>query len=158
VESYRRQRFAPVTGIFQFMFVEGWPSMNWGIVDHLRHPKPGYEALKRAYQPLLPSIEMDKETWAVGETVTARIWVINDLPDGLPEATLTMALMKGARPLAKTRISLAIEADSARQATHLSRAGLSEGAYRIDASILGPDDGVLASNHLDFRVKKGETP
>ncbi|MCG8456522.1 MAG: hypothetical protein MI919_09590, partial [Holophagales bacterium] len=33
-ESYRRQRFAPVGGIFQFMFVECWPAISWAVVDH----------------------------------------------------------------------------------------------------------------------------
>ena len=28
--------------VFQFMFVEHWPSMNWGVVDSLRQPKEGY--------------------------------------------------------------------------------------------------------------------
>lgn len=157
-ESYRRQRFAPVGGVFQFMFVEGWPSMNWAIVDYLRHPKPGYEALKLAYQPLLPSIEMDKETWAETETVTARFWVINDRPEGIPEATLTLALMQGDKTLTKTRTPVAVEADSAREITHLSRAGLSPGDYRMEAALQGPDGGVLATNALGFRVEKGDKP
>lgn len=54
VESLRLQKWQPVAGVFQFMFVEHWPSMNWGVVDYLRHPKPGHAALARAYQPLLP--------------------------------------------------------------------------------------------------------
>ena len=37
-EAYRRQRFQPVSAIFQFMFVEDWPSVNWGIVDYWRTP------------------------------------------------------------------------------------------------------------------------
>ncbi|MBK7536958.1 MAG: glycoside hydrolase family 2 [Myxococcales bacterium] len=52
-ENLRRQTWQPVTGIFHFMFVEHWPSMNWGIVDYLRTPKPGFSALRRAYQPVL---------------------------------------------------------------------------------------------------------
>jgi beta-mannosidase len=53
-ESLRLQKWQPVAGIFQFMFVEHWPSVNWGVVDYLRNPKPGHAALGRAYQPLLP--------------------------------------------------------------------------------------------------------
>jgi beta-mannosidase len=53
-ESLRLQKWQPVAGIFQFMFVEHWPSANWGVVDYLRNPKPGLAALGRAYQPLLP--------------------------------------------------------------------------------------------------------
>jgi beta-mannosidase len=53
-EEMRRQKWQPVTGIFQFMFVEHWPAMTWAVLDHLRQPKPGYHALQRAYQPILP--------------------------------------------------------------------------------------------------------
>lgn len=52
-ESLRRQKWQPVVGVFQFMFVEHWPSMSWGAVDYLRRPKPAYAALARAYQPVL---------------------------------------------------------------------------------------------------------
>ncbi len=54
IEALRRQAWQPMTGVFQFMFVEHWPSMNWGVVDYLRQPKPGYFALQRAFQPILP--------------------------------------------------------------------------------------------------------
>lgn len=52
-ENLRRQKWQPVAGIFQFMFVEHWPSVSWGVVDYLRKPKPGYAALARSFQPLL---------------------------------------------------------------------------------------------------------
>jgi beta-mannosidase len=52
-EGLRRQSWQPITAIFQFMFVEHWPSMNWGVVDYRRIPKPGWTALQRAYQPVL---------------------------------------------------------------------------------------------------------
>ncbi|WP_300670130.1 glycoside hydrolase family 2 TIM barrel-domain containing protein [Desulfoluna sp.] len=156
VESYRRQRFAPVTGIFQFMFVEGWPSMNWGVVDYLRNPKPGYDALKKAYQPLLPGIEMKKDIWPPGETVSANIWIINDLPKDIQGATLIVALRNGQSRLVESRRPLDIEASSAREITDISRSGLPEGDYCIDAAILAPGGKVLALNRLDFRVQKGE--
>lgn len=39
-ESYRRQRYQPVTALFHFMFVETWPSINWGwwIICASRRP------------------------------------------------------------------------------------------------------------------------
>ena len=67
-ESYRRQKHAPVGAIFQFMFNECWPSANFGIVDYWRRPKPGFAALARAYQPVLPSISWTPETVHSGET------------------------------------------------------------------------------------------
>ncbi|MDQ6962748.1 MAG: glycoside hydrolase family 2 TIM barrel-domain containing protein [Mariprofundaceae bacterium] len=54
IEQLRLQAWKPVTGVFQFMFSEHWPSMSWGVMDYMRQPKKGYAALKQAYQPLLP--------------------------------------------------------------------------------------------------------
>ncbi len=153
VESYRRQRFAPVTGIFQFMFVEGWPSINWGIVDYLRTPKKGYEALKQAYQPLLPSIEMEKEIWEAGEIVSARLWVINDRHQEIPGARLRYLLRDETTHFAKMHEPITIAPDSAVPVTTISRAGLPGGAYVIEALIEGVDGEILAHNSLTFRVK-----
>ena len=58
-ESYRRQRYQPVAAMFQFMFNETWPSINWGVMDYTRQAKAGYWALKQVYQPVLASIEWD---------------------------------------------------------------------------------------------------
>jgi beta-galactosidase/beta-glucuronidase len=78
-ESYRRQKHAPIGAIFQFMFNECWPSANWGIVDYWRRPKPGYAALVRAYQPVLPSIAWTpEEKLTSAKPVTAAVWIVND--------------------------------------------------------------------------------
>ncbi|HEX2572768.1 MAG TPA: glycoside hydrolase family 2 TIM barrel-domain containing protein [Polyangia bacterium] len=80
-ESLRLQKWQPVGGVFQFMFVEHWPSMNWGVVDYLRRPKQGYQALARAYQPLLPVAvrkpQRDRLTlYIVNDTKTDRdLWL-----------------------------------------------------------------------------------
>lgn len=78
-EMLRLQKYVGTIAIFQFMFNEGWPSMNWGIVDYRRRPKPGYEALKQAYAPILPVIRRDGDTMA--------LYVIND----------TLQVLEGAR-------------------------------------------------------------
>ena len=83
-ENYRRQKYAPVTAIFQFLFNEDWPSINWGIVDYWRNPKPGYEALRTAYQPVLPSIEWSRDRWNSEETSSLGLWIVNDLARAFP--------------------------------------------------------------------------
>lgn len=80
-EMLRLQKYNGTTAIYQFMFNEGWPSMNWGIVDYRRHPKPGYEALKLAFSPVLPII---KKT---GNTLT--LYVVNDTLKTFERTTLT---------------------------------------------------------------------
>jgi beta-mannosidase len=72
-ENLRRQKWQPVSAVFQFMLVEHWPSMNWGMVDYLRQPKLGYSALARAYQPVLP-VAVAREN-----ARTIELFVINDV-------------------------------------------------------------------------------
>jgi beta-mannosidase len=91
-ESFRRQKWQPVTGIFQFMFNEHWPSMNWGVVDYLRKPKQGYQALARAYQPLLPIAARH------GTSKELRLYVVNDGPAVLG-AKVVATLSGGGAPL-----------------------------------------------------------
>lgn len=99
-EAYRRQRFEPVSAIFQFMFVENWASINWGVVDYERNPKPGYDALRRAYQPVLISAiaaETDGQSvgqtrWTAGDEVLLDLWGINDLYQDFPEAQLRLTV------------------------------------------------------------------
>ncbi|HIP20585.1 MAG TPA: hypothetical protein EYG94_03700 [Campylobacterales bacterium] len=52
-EMLRIQKYEHTASIFQFMFNEGWESMNWGIVDYWRVPKAGYYALQKAYAPII---------------------------------------------------------------------------------------------------------
>ncbi len=83
VENLRRQKWQPVTAIFQFMFVEHWASMNWGVVDYLKRPKAGYQALARAYQPVLP-IAFSVPQGALG------VSIINDGQEPVDGCTLVV--------------------------------------------------------------------
>ena len=47
------------TGVYQFMFVDDWPSITWSVVDYYRRPKLAYAALAQAMQRVLPSLEYD---------------------------------------------------------------------------------------------------
>lgn len=111
-ESYRRQRYHPVTALFHFMFVETWPSINWGVVDYLRQPKAGYYALQRAYQPLLPSIEPVTDTWRKGSEATIRLWAINDSWTACTDCRLKWQVMQNGQPLAKGDTTLTLPPDS----------------------------------------------
>ncbi len=106
-EAYRRQRFQPVSAIFQFMFVENWPSINWGVVDHGRNLKPGYEALRLAYQPVLISAiaaKTDEQSvgqtrWAAGDEVLLDLWGINDLHQDFSGVQLRLTVQQEGRSL-----------------------------------------------------------
>lgn len=162
-ESYRRQRFAPVGSIFQFMFVECWPAISWAVVDHVRRPKPGYYALQTAYQPVLPSIEWTRRSWPQGETSEIVLWVVNDLRESFPNAHLRYAILAGDRVVASEEMSIAVAGDSVARIGAVPNLPRQPGAYelvvrlemegfdgpatnRMAFQILGPTEGTKASS------------
>lgn len=95
-EHYRRAKWTKVTGLYQFMFVDDWPSVTWSVVDYYRRPKRGYTTLAEAMQPTLPSIEYAIDN--PGAPLT--LWVVNDRFEAFPAARLTWTI--GGREHAQT--------------------------------------------------------
>ena len=52
--------------------------MKWAIVDFYLQPKISHEYVKRAYQPLLVSLQHEKRRWNPGETFKGDLWIVND--------------------------------------------------------------------------------
>jgi len=151
-ESYRRQRFQPVTGIFQFMFVEDWPSINWGIVDYWRQPKPGYQALQVAYQPVLPSIAWDKEVWQQGEPGAIELWIINDLWQRFPAATLTYILRQSDTILYHQTQTVHIEPDSSTKVGTIQTHTLVPQTYELLVTLTDQHHTLLGQNAFRFQI------
>lgn len=147
-ESYRLQRYKPVGAAFQFMFVEDWASMNWGIVDYLRNPKPAYEALRQAYQPTLITNTLDTISGNL------RFFVINDRWQDFPKAHLFYTLETNERTVSQTPIQLSIPADAKVDgaATHL----WGYGTYRLKATLLNDNGDTLSrcSKTIDYHPRR----
>jgi beta-mannosidase len=152
-ESYRRQRYNPVNSIFQFMFVEDWPSMNWGVVDYWRTPKSGYYALQQAYQPVLPSIAWEKEHFNKGEPAQFKLWVINDLFKSFPKARLLYNLRNSSVLLESKALTIDIAADSGQLIQSLEWKNLPSGHYEIVAKIEDSSGKPLGINTHAFDIK-----
>ncbi|MEZ4364558.1 MAG: glycoside hydrolase family 2 TIM barrel-domain containing protein [Kofleriaceae bacterium] len=136
-EGLRRQMWQPITGIFQFMFVEHWPSMSWGVVDYRRIPKPGWEALRRAYQPVLPIAYAYRKD-------ALRLHIVNDRPKA-ENVTVLVTRELGGKVQYRRRFAhhLAVSSVSALPAslTVPSRAE----ALRI--LVIGPSNLILSENY-----------
>ncbi|MGE5586221.1 MAG: sugar-binding domain-containing protein [Bacillota bacterium] len=91
-ESYRLAKFRKIACLFQFMFVDCWPSITWSVVDYYRVPKQGYFALGRAFQPVLPCAVRDRERLVAGQLVFKELRVVNDLQEAFPGARLEVTL------------------------------------------------------------------
>lgn len=79
IDFYRRKRFEGITGIFQFMFVDSWPSITWSVVDYFRKKKKGFYQLKESFQPLYISVRLRQDIFLPGKDLQHDIWIINDL-------------------------------------------------------------------------------
>ena len=153
-ECFRRQRYAPMGGCFHFLLCEPWPSINWGVVDYWRVPKAGYAALRRAFQPVMPSIEYHARTWTPGEAVTAKLWVINDLQHSHAGASLTWRLLDAAgAAVGSGRAGLDIAPDSLLLVEDWRRDGLGVGAYRLEVDVSDASGATLGSNLWEFTVE-----
>jgi len=151
-ESYRRQRFQPVSAIFQFMLLECWPSVNWGVIDYWRQPKPGYDALKIAYQPVLPSIDRSKQLWRLGEAVNLNIWLINDLWQDFSKSVVTYTLHSPSQAEFKRQITVDLPADHGMTIDPFTYQPSDIGEYQLEVKITDQFGKVLGFNRFAFRV------
>jgi beta-mannosidase len=78
IHYYRRKKYNGITGLFQFMFVDCWPSITWSVVDYYLVPKAGYYTLKDAFSPVLLSLKVRQDQYFTGTKLNIDIWVIND--------------------------------------------------------------------------------
>ncbi len=89
VEHLRRTRAEGCAGYIHFWLVDLVPQVGCGVLDSERLPKGGYEALRRASQPLLVALEHD------GRRPRA-LWVFNDTPQAYPAALVCWQVFDGA--------------------------------------------------------------
>lgn len=143
LETFRRAKYRPVGGIFQFMFMDCWPSITWSVVSYERRPKAGYRALQMAYQPILVGALIGRTTWTPSthldrEKFLATItpWVVNDLPAAYPAATLEGRLISSeqSREVELFSLTCAVAADSVQTLAPIEfeiPRGVTSGAYTL---------------------------
>jgi len=94
IERYRRAR-EETTGLFHFMFTDCWPAITWSVIDDRREPKEGFHALRKACQPVLPTIDIGRHTHVAaddGRALFRDVVVVNDRPDDIESATVRLRL------------------------------------------------------------------
>ncbi|MCL5269413.1 MAG: hypothetical protein M1457_02410, partial [bacterium] len=68
-ESVRRRKF-DCSGVQYWMYNDNWPASGWSMIDWWGNAKAAWHAARRAFQPVIASIEDAGDRW--------RVWVIND--------------------------------------------------------------------------------
>jgi beta-mannosidase len=155
-EVFRRAKWTKNTGLYQFMFVDDWPSITWSVVDYYRRPKLAYASLRDSMQRLLPSIEYDIHK-ADGPI---SIWVVNDHLQGVPKAVVKWKLTdpkSGSKPVVRS-VTVDIPADGVIKANDLgSMPRIGAGTARLDVWIEDAQGQFLARSSLtgdDYVIRK----
>jgi beta-mannosidase len=160
-ETYRRAKYDPIQGIFQFMFVDNWPSITSSVVDYYRQPKEGYDALQTAMQPILPSIaaarpaRLERRYWAYETSgqFYASVWIVNDTLEEYRNAQLRWQIEDLVRkPLHSGTAVVRVPSDGVRWAVTLYGLDLDPGYYHLRVELLGAEGEELGHNQFDFRI------
>ena len=152
-ESYRRQAYRPVGSLFQFMLVEDWPSMNWAVADFWRKPKPGYFALQRAYQPVLPSLAWNKVKYDRGEAVIIGLWALNDSFNNYPATQYRINLFQGNKRLDTRSWKVNLTPDMHQHLRDYVAPISHSGDYHLEADITDVQGKVISRNEYRFSVQ-----
>lgn len=89
IEALRRKKYRPVNGLLQFHLVDNWPAITWSVADYFRRTKPGYDAVKSAFAPVLLSFTA---AWPRGGLPEVSAWVVNDLHRPLADLRLRLTV------------------------------------------------------------------
>lgn len=92
IDFYRRKKNSGITGIFQFMFIDCWPSITWSIVDYYFKPKSAYYALKTCFEPLYLSVKLRQDSYCTNGFINFDFWIINDLHQEFADLSMIVML------------------------------------------------------------------
>lgn len=140
VEHFRRTRATCSAGYIHFWLVDLVPQVGCGVLDAARLPKAGYEALRRASQPLHVALEHD------GRRLYA-LWVFNDTPNAFPGAVVSWQFFnsRGALTLSGER-PFDIAANASQRVMAVDAALRPADCARVELTLRDGEGRVLARN------------
>lgn len=152
IDFYRRGKNKDITGIFQFMFIDCWPSITWSIIDYYGRTKKGYFTLQKCFQPLYVSVRLGQRKYFSGQTLNIDYWIINDFHEKFSSCKIVFSIGE------KTFLKLPVDNIPEDSITHIDRAtteiklphNLRKGKYKIDIEII-QNKSVLSKN--DFKIE-----
>lgn len=108
IEGYRRHKYSRIGSLFQFMFMDCWPSITWSVLSYGRVPKLGYHTLQQVYQPVLIGADIHREKVLSGRDLGSHdrpfqvaCWLVNDRHEALADCQITIQLQRdGVAPVA----------------------------------------------------------
>ncbi|MDI3310814.1 MAG: glycoside hydrolase family 2 TIM barrel-domain containing protein [Thermoanaerobacterium sp.] len=154
IEEYRLDKYKDLGGIYQFMFVDCWPSITWSVVDYNREPKKGYFALKQAYQLVLPVVKMMRSKWTKKKGVEIRLYIINDYHKILQGYRYELLIKKDENETIIKDGKFNIEEDTVKEVARFGYSApkeLDDGDYKLIIKIFDDMGQIVSLN--DYEIK-----
>lgn len=152
IERMRRRKY-DAGGIFHFHAIDMWPSVTMSAIDFYRVPHKVYYTVQRSFQPVLASLEYDRDRWQPGEEVRVGVWAINDRWTGLPEAAIRWRVQDQAgKTYSSGEYKGSLAADSAAKWGDAVWKATSEGDYQLVAEVIDSKGSKVSENLFEFRV------
>ena len=158
-ETYRRAKDCPqnngkpvrVTGVLQFDFTDPWPAITWSVLDYWRAPKAGFDALRRAMQPVLPSFQVPEKIEA-GKATPVSFRVVNDSLEAHPQAVAEWRLKGKLYQEASAAFPVSIPANGVSDEVKLTLPSLNPGVNTLSVT-LTTGSRVLGENSYTLHVE-----
>lgn len=150
-ETYRRGKFSHMSGIMQFNFSDPWPGITWSVLDYWRRPKPSFEVLRRAMQPVLPTFGLPLFVQA-GKTIPAGLLVVNDLAEVLLAVKIKWTVEYDGERLAEGERQLDVPANGVSVSKPVNLQFKKRGHYRIMLNVRSAEGKVLGENLYEIKA------
>lgn len=159
-EHFRRSKYKPTGGAYQFMFTECWPSITWAVIDNDRIPKPAYFALRECMSPVFVSIKWSRRFFSPGDSMEASLWCVNDYLYPISNCTLYYEITDadGRIFYQKETIKVKLEEDSSKMVKDIQFTIPAQvkpaDIFRLLVKLEDAKGKVLSANRFIFRVKE----
>ncbi len=153
LERARRRKSEGVGGILHFHAIDIWPSVTMAAIDVDRVPTQVFYTVQRSFEPVLASIEYDRDQWHAGETVHCGIWAINDRWETLPGARIDWRILDAAGKQQQSgSYATSMPADSSQKLGDADWKAAAPGSYQLKAAVKDSSGKQLSENVFEFDV------
>ncbi|MCL4843509.1 MAG: hypothetical protein KJZ79_16800 [Bryobacteraceae bacterium] len=152
LERTRRNKREGAAGIFHFFAIDFWPSVTMAAVDFYRVPTRVHAQVARSFEPVLASLEFDRDEWRTGDEVKVGVWGINDLHKAIANAEIRWRYEDSTgKLLTSGQFRHSFGPDSAEPLGEAKWVAGTPGGYRLVAEVTAGGE-KISQNVFEFRV------
>ncbi|MCC7208810.1 MAG: glycoside hydrolase family 2 protein [Anaerolineae bacterium] len=147
IEHYRRRKFH-CSGAMFWQWNDDWPSITWSVLDYYTLPKAAYFFVKRAFAPVMVSVNKDGDPRFPGGRLS--VWGVNDTLEPVYDRLTWTHLTFAGRIRRQETVPVAIPANAACELLQLDRELRSAAPTQGEMIWLHSESGLFPDNRYFF--------